>query len=50
MRRALARLAGRDAEILLLKYTEGWSYAQVAAHLGISHAAVELGRTERGDG
>ena len=36
-----AQLAGRDAEILLLKYTEGWNYTQVAAHLGISHAAVE---------
>jgi RNA polymerase sigma factor (sigma-70 family) len=41
VRRALAQLAGRDAEILLLKYTEGWNYTQVAAHLGISHAAVE---------
>src|SRR5205823_4184604 len=41
VRRALAQLAGRDAEILLLKYTEGWNYTQVATHLGISHAAVE---------
>jgi RNA polymerase sigma-70 factor (ECF subfamily) len=41
VRRALAQLTGRDAEILLLKYTEGWNYSQVAAHLGISHAAVE---------
>jgi RNA polymerase sigma-70 factor (ECF subfamily) len=41
IRRALAQLARRDAEILLLKYTESWNYHQVAAHLGISHAAVE---------
>jgi RNA polymerase sigma factor (sigma-70 family) len=41
VRRALAQLAPRDAEILLLKYTENWNYHQIATHLGISHAAVE---------
>jgi RNA polymerase sigma factor (sigma-70 family) len=41
VRQALAHLAPRDAEILLLKYTEDWSYHQIAAHLGIGHAAVE---------
>ncbi|HEX5102534.1 MAG TPA: sigma-70 family RNA polymerase sigma factor [Pirellulaceae bacterium] len=41
VRRALSRLSRRDAEILLLKYTEEWSYHQIAAHLGIGHAAVE---------
>ena len=41
VRRALEHLAPRDAEILLLKYTEGWNYHQIAAHLGVSHAAVE---------
>jgi RNA polymerase sigma factor (sigma-70 family) len=41
VRRALARLIPRDAEILLLKYTEDWNYHQIAAHLGIGHAAVE---------
>ena len=41
VRRALARLPRRDAEILLLKYTENWSYHQIAAHLGIGHSAVE---------
>ena len=30
-----------DGEILLLKYTEDWSYRQLAAHLGISESAVE---------
>lgn len=41
VRRALAGLPPRDAEILLLKYTEGWSYHQIADSLGISHSAVE---------
>lgn len=41
VRDALTDLPGRDAEMLLLKYTEGWSYAQLGAHLGISHSAVE---------
>lgn len=41
VRRALAGLAPRDAEILLLKYTESWNYHQIAAHLGVSHAAIE---------
>lgn len=41
IRRALASLSRRDAEILLLKYTEGWSYRRLAEHLGISESAVE---------
>lgn len=41
VRQALAMLPGRDAEILLLKYTEDWSYHQIADHLGVSHSAVE---------
>lgn len=41
VREALNRLAPRDREILLLKYSEGWHYHQLAAHLGISHSAVE---------
>jgi RNA polymerase sigma-70 factor (ECF subfamily) len=41
VRAALARLPRRDAEILLLKYTEDWSYRELAAHLGISDSAVE---------
>jgi RNA polymerase sigma factor (sigma-70 family) len=39
--RALELLPARDAQILLLKYTEDWNYHQIAAHLGCSHAAVE---------
>ena len=38
---ALGRLAGRDAEILLLKYAERWSYERIAARLGITAKAVD---------
>jgi RNA polymerase sigma factor (sigma-70 family) len=41
VRRALSQLPPRDAEILLLKYSENWNYHQIAAHLGLSHSAVE---------
>ena len=41
VRQAIGRLNRRDAEILLLKYTEDWSYRQLADHLGISCSAVE---------
>ncbi|MBI3462372.1 MAG: sigma-70 family RNA polymerase sigma factor [Planctomycetes bacterium] len=43
---ALGRLPGRDAEILLLKYTEHWSYRQLSERLGISESAVD-GRLQR---
>ena len=38
---ALRRLPGRDAEILLLKYGERWSYRQIAQRLGITEKAVD---------
>lgn len=41
IRTAMRQLHRRDAEILLLKYTEEWSYHDIAKHLGISHSAVE---------
>ena len=41
VREAMQRLPKRDAEMLLLKYSENWSYNQLAEHLGISHSAVE---------
>jgi len=41
IRLAIKRLARRDAEILLLKYTEDWSYRDLAERLGISESAVE---------
>jgi RNA polymerase sigma factor (sigma-70 family) len=40
-REAMARLDGRDAEVLLLKYGERWSYRQIAEHLGITEKAVD---------
>jgi len=41
VRAALERLPRRDAEILLLKYTEDWSYRELAERLGVSESAVE---------
>ncbi|HID22193.1 MAG TPA: sigma-70 family RNA polymerase sigma factor, partial [Planctomycetaceae bacterium] len=41
LRQALERLTRREREMLLLKYTEDWSYRELAEHLGISEAAVE---------
>ncbi|MFI4874891.1 MAG: RNA polymerase sigma factor [Blastopirellula sp. JB062] len=41
VRDALAELPQRDAEILLLKYMEDWSYQQIADRIGASHSAVE---------
>ena len=41
VRKAMSRLARRDAEILMLKYNEDWSYRDLVEHLGISQSAVE---------
>jgi len=41
VREAITRLRRRDAEMLMLKYTEDWSYRDLARHLGISESAVE---------
>jgi RNA polymerase sigma-70 factor (ECF subfamily) len=41
VRQAMARLVPRDSEILLLKYIEGWSYHELAEHMGVSHSAAE---------
>ncbi len=41
IRQGVARLKPKDAEILLLKYIEAWSYMQIADHLGIGPSAVE---------
>jgi RNA polymerase sigma-70 factor (ECF subfamily) len=46
LRYALTQLAGRDAEILMLKYGERWSYKQIAQQLNISEKAVDR-RLER---
>jgi RNA polymerase sigma-70 factor, ECF subfamily len=41
VREAIGRLPRREVEILLLKYTENWSYEQLAQHLGTSESAIE---------
>jgi RNA polymerase sigma-70 factor (ECF subfamily) len=41
VRQSLAMLPPRDAEIMLLKYSEDWSYQELAEHLGLSVSAVE---------
>jgi RNA polymerase sigma factor (sigma-70 family) len=41
IRVAVSRLPKRDAELLLLKYTEDWSYQDLAEHLGVTPSAVE---------
>jgi RNA polymerase sigma factor (sigma-70 family) len=41
IREALARLPRRDAEILLLKYSEDRSYRELATQMGLSESAVE---------
>jgi RNA polymerase sigma factor (sigma-70 family) len=46
VRQAMARLPPRDAEILMLKYTENWNYREIAEHQGVTLAAVE-GRLHR---
>lgn len=41
VRTALGRLPRGDAEMLLLKYTEDWSYRELAERLGVSESAIE---------
>ena len=41
LQQALNQLSGIQREILMLKFSESWSYQQMADHLGISVRAVE---------
>lgn len=41
IRAALGRLPRRDAEILMLKYLEDWTYRELADRLGLTPTAVE---------
>lgn len=41
VRQALASLSARDAEVLMLKYAENWSYRELAQRLDLSEAAIE---------
>lgn len=46
IRTAIDQLPVRDREILMLKYTENWSYKELAAHLGIKTKTVEYRLTK----
>ncbi len=46
MRQAIDELPIRDREILMLKYTENWSYKQLAEHLGVKVKTVEYRLTK----
>ena len=41
IREGIERLSPKEAEMLLLKYTQDWSYKQIADHLGLTESAVE---------
>jgi RNA polymerase sigma-70 factor (ECF subfamily) len=41
IRAAIGELPPVEAELLMLKYGEGWSYEQIAQHLGTTSAAVQ---------
>jgi RNA polymerase sigma-70 factor (ECF subfamily) len=41
VRAAMDVLTPKDREILMLKYTQDWSYRQLAERIGISESAVE---------
>ncbi len=41
VRQSLLRMTPKDRELLVLKYTEDWSYRDLAARLGVTESAVE---------
>jgi RNA polymerase sigma-70 factor (ECF subfamily) len=41
IRQGVEQLSPKEAEILMLKYTQDWSYKQIAEHLGTTESAVE---------
>jgi RNA polymerase sigma-70 factor (ECF subfamily) len=41
VQQALGRLPPRDADLLVLKYAEGWSARELAGRLGVKTAAIE---------
>jgi len=41
VQRALTELNDIDRQILMLKYTEGWSYRDLAKHLGVQEDTIE---------
>ncbi len=41
MHKALGELPEIDRQILMLKYAEGWSYKELASHLGVQEDTIE---------
>ena len=41
VQKAMQLLVPKDRELLLLKYTENWTYRQMAAHLGLNESTLE---------
>jgi RNA polymerase sigma-70 factor (ECF subfamily) len=41
VRQAMGRLPRRDADVLMLKYAENWSYRRLAEHFGTTESAIE---------
>lgn len=41
VRQSLLRMTPKDRELLVLKYTEDWSYRDLAVRLGVTESAVE---------
>lgn len=41
VREALDGLNDIDRQVLMLKYTEGWTYRQIADHLGVNEDTIE---------
>ena len=41
VQRALAELPDLDRQVLMLKYSEGWSYRDLAEHLGVHEDTIE---------
>jgi len=41
VRQALQRLSELDRQVLMLKYSEGWSYREIANHLGVQEDTIE---------
>jgi RNA polymerase sigma factor (sigma-70 family) len=41
VRQALLQLSELDRQVLMLKYSEGWSYREIADHLGVQEDTIE---------
>ncbi len=41
VQKALAELSDIDRQVLMLKYSEGWSYRDLAEHLGVQEDTIE---------